>query len=248
MADDRERSKRFWFEFDNVFNPRFGHVPIDVKAAYAALDPEGLFGIDYPYQRWRTNRDKGTYPDGFRTEMTHIRDPLIVLSAKQAELLDRAFTSDADAERTAFEHFGQGVLFNNDRPPGQKIHHMDNGGPDDPPHGYYTWHGIIRAAVMVGADPDRWLRIDRNVGLAWAIHAEARAVIDSPNNPGLSAARLAELRSTWQAFSFDELDVAFDSEDWPPGHDRRATGQRAPSDYDQLRSPRRAKSDEHQSE
>lgn len=118
--------------------------------------------------------------------------------------------------------------------------------PDSPPKGYYTWHGIIRAAVMVGADAGRWLAIDRNVGLAWGIHGEARPVQDAPNNPGLPPARLEQLRSTWLAFSFDDLDTAFDSEPWPPGFDRNAASQRAPSDFDQLRAPRRPGNDEHQ--
>lgn len=238
MAGGQERSIEFWFEFDNLFNPSFGQVPDEVFAAY-----DGIRGIDHPLERWREHRRLGTYPDGFRADMTAIRDPLLFLSAKQVELLDRHFGGNPDAERTAFEQFGEGVLFDDRRPTGDKVHKMDTGGPNDPPIGYHRWHPIVRAAVMVGTDADRWLRIDRNVGQAWAIHAEARPVPDAPDNPGLPAARLEQLRSTWQAMSFDELDTAFDSQPWPPGVDRQPTGRRAPSGFDQLTS-RQLRSDE----
>jgi hypothetical protein len=122
------------------------------------------------------------------------------------------------------------------------------GGPDDPPVSYHRWHATIRAAVMVGADAERWLQIDRNVGLAWAIQSEARPIQDAPGNRGLPPARLEELRSTWQAFSFDELDRAFDSFPYPAGIDRHAAAQVARSGYDQLRATGRPRSDGHQPE
>ena len=193
MTDDRERSKEFWFEFDNVFNPTFGHLSGDVMAAYTSLSAHND-GIDYPYQRWREHRKRGTYPDGFRAEMTSIQDLLLFLCAKQAEVLDRHFAGDPDAQRSAFEHFGEGVLFDQRRPVHQKVHQMDAAlSPDSPPKGYYTWHGIIRAAVMVGADAGRWLAIDRNVGLAWGIHGEARPVQDAPTTPDCR-------RRVWSSF------------------------------------------------
>jgi hypothetical protein len=243
MANGRERSKEFWYEFDNFFNPAYGQVPEEVFAAYA-----GIQGPDYVLDRWRDHRRLGSYPDGFQAELTALREPLLFLSTKQVELLDRHFAGDPDAERTAFEQLGQGVLFDDRRPAGDKLHKLDMGGPDDPPVSYHRWHATIRAAVMVGADADRWLQIDRNVGLAWAIQSEARPIQDAPDNPGLPAARLEELRSTWQALSFDELDTAFDSFPYPPGIDRRPAGQFARSGYDQLRPTRRPRSDEHQPE
>jgi hypothetical protein len=248
VANGRERSIAFWFEFDNFFNPGFGQVPDEVFAAYAAMP-----SLDFPLERWREHRLLGTYPDGFRDDMTSIREPLLFLSTRQVELLDRHFAGDPDGECTAFEEFGQGVLFDDRRPPGEKLHKMDIGGPDDPPIGYHRWHGIIRAAVMVGTDADRWLQINRHVGLAWAIQSEARPVEDAPDNPGLPAERLDQLRPTWKAFSFDQLDTAFDSDPFPPGVgvpaglEPRAAGTRARSGFDQLRTMRRPGSGDPQS-
>ena len=92
MANGRERSMEFWFEFDNFFNPSFGQVPAEVFDAYSSMP-----GIDFPLERWREHRRLGTYPDGFRAEMISIRDPLLFLGAKQVELLDRHFSGDPTA-------------------------------------------------------------------------------------------------------------------------------------------------------
>lgn len=234
MTNRRDRSTEFWFEFDNVFNLQFGQVPDDVQAAYDAIPR-----VRNPARRWRETRAAQTYPERFRTEMQEIRDPLLFLSAKQAELLDRHFAGDADAERAAFEHFGEGVLFDDRRDEGDKIHKMDHGA-DGIPSGYHVWHPFIIASVMVGADADRWLQIDRNVALAWAIQSEARPVEDAPDNPGLPPARLAELRSAWQDLSFDQLDTAFDSFPFPAGTEPPADVPLSPDRAGELRRDLRA--------
>ncbi|MGI9023351.1 MAG: hypothetical protein ACR2HV_09000 [Acidimicrobiales bacterium] len=218
-TDPRARATEFWFQFDNAFNPGFGQVSDEVFEAYAATDsPDG------PLQRWNHHRRNGTYPDGFRQDMERARDSHLRLAELQLQIIDQHFAGDSDAERGAFEDFGQGVLFNDRRPPTDKVHKMDIGGPDDPPIGYHRWHACIRAAVTVGADPDRWLTIDRLVGLAWAIQSEARPEQDSATNPGLSAERLAALREHWTSLDFDALDTEFDSDPFP----RSAQGRQAP--------------------
>lgn len=60
--------------------------------------------------------------------------------------------------------FGQGILYDARRSPGQKLHKMD-GNPPTPLIGYKRWHVFIRGAVLIGEDSARWLQIDRNVGL-----------------------------------------------------------------------------------
>ena len=87
------------------------------------------------------------------------------------------------ALQVAFEHFGYGDLFDDRRPPGNKVHMMDSSGPANPPIGYHRWHAIIRAMTMLGIDADRWNAIDRLVALAWAIHAEAQPTQDADNPP-----------------------------------------------------------------
>jgi hypothetical protein len=93
---------------------------------------------------------------------------------------------------------------------------MDQGGPDKPPQAYHAWHAFIRAVVLLGADEQRWLRMNRNVGLAWAIQNEARPTDDRPDNPPLAAERLEALRAAWLVLDAKELDDAFDHDPLPP--------------------------------
>jgi hypothetical protein len=213
----------FWFDFDNAFNPAFGQVTDAILDAYDVT--EAPFGIT---SSWRRHRSDGTYPDGFREEMEPKRDSLLLLADEQLAILDRHFHGDAEAERSAFEEFGQGVHFDDRRPAGDKVHKMDTGGPTDPPTGYHNWHAFTRAAVLVGADADRWLTMDRNVGLAWAIQSVARPADDAPDNPPLDEARLQSLRTAWLPLDADGLDEAFDSFPFPPNLEAPAASAGAP--------------------
>ncbi len=76
----------------------------------------------------------------------------------------------------AFQYFGQGVLFDDftdedeephlpRRPDNDKVHMMD-----DIHFGYPRWHVFCRSAAFIGLDQDTWLKIDRLVGLADALH------------------------------------------------------------------------------
>jgi hypothetical protein len=238
MTKGQERSTEFWFEFDNFFNPGFPFVTQEVSDASFAIFATG----HDPWTSWTEHRAAHTYPDGFRDHMMEVQEPLLFLSAHQVAILDRHFAGDPDAERTAFEQFGQGVLFDDRRPVGDKLHKMDiNGGT---PVGYHVWHPFIRASVLVGADADRWLQVNRNVGLAWAIQSEARPVQDAPDNPGLPPARLEELRFAWLDLSVDQLDAEFDSFPFPASLTQRAGAARlARSGYDRYRGDLPVKGD-----
>lgn len=227
QRDGRARAIAFWFDFDLAYNPGFGQVRQEVLQAYTAIR-----GPDFPRARWREHRLRGTYPEGFIRDVTPMKDALLFLAIGQLEIIHRHFQGDADAERSAFEDFGQGVLFDDRRPAGEKIHKMDVGGPDNPPIGYHRWHGFIRAVELVGGDAERWLMVNRNVGLAWAIQSEARPQEDRPDNPGLPSDRLAALREEWTAMSFDELDAAFDHDPFPPGVDDSNARELAVSGFD----------------
>ena len=207
MAD----AMQFWFDFDRAFNPGFGQVSEAVLDAYDATGAP--FGIA---ARWRRHRAAGTYPAGFHQDMAANADSLSLLAGEQLKIIDRHFGDDGAAQQSAFEAFGQGVLFDDRRPAGDKVHKMDTGGPADPPTGYHNWHAFIRAAVLVGGDPQRWLEIDRQVGLAWGIQSVAKPVEDATDNPPLQATTLQRLRDAWLALDADELDAAFDSEPFPP--------------------------------
>ncbi len=204
-------SMEFWLDFDNFFNPSFGEVGDGVLEAYRATGAP--FGIR---DRWREHRDAGTYPDGFRDEMAPNRDALMQLADQQLAIFDRHFSGDRAAEQNAFEEFGHGVNFDDRRPDGDKVHKMDTGGPDRPPQAYHAWHAFIRAVMLLGADEERWLGLDRNLGLAWAIQNEAKPADDDPDNKPLAEDRLDGLRSAWLPLSADDLDAAFDNDPLPP--------------------------------
>jgi hypothetical protein len=211
MPYTRAQAIEFWFDFDNRSNPGFGQVHREVLAAYRDMG-----GLDFPIDRFHEHRAAGTWPVGFVQDMLPLRRPLSILVALQESVLTQHFGTDEDAERLAFEDFGQGVLFDNRRPVGDKVHKMDGGGPSNPPVGYHRWYGVIRASVFAeAADEVKWLRIARNVGLAWAIQSEAKPVDDSQQNPELPRRRLEELRAFWQSRSFDSLDGEFDKDPYP---------------------------------
>ena len=204
-------SMEFWFDFDNFFNPSFGETGNDVLAAYQAI--RGPFG---PLASWHGHRRAHTYPDGFRDDMAPNKDALMTLADMQLAIFDRHFQGDPAAEQNAFEEFGQGLNFDDRRPDGDKVHKMDQGGPGRPPTAYHAWHAFIRAIVLLGADEQRWLAMDRHLALAWAIQTEARPADDNPANPPLAPDRLQALRDAWLVLDFDQLDDAFDHDPLPP--------------------------------
>ncbi|MDQ3851060.1 MAG: Tat pathway signal sequence domain protein [Actinomycetota bacterium] len=204
-------SMEFWFEFDNFFNPTLGEVGDDVLEAYRATGAP--FGIS---ESWHRHRSAGTYPDGFRDEMAPNRDFIMRLADQQLAIFDRHFSGDAAAEQNAFEEFAQGLNFDDRRPDGDKVHKMDTGGPDRPPRAYHPWHAFMRAVVLLGGDEERWLGLNRRLGLAWAIQNEARPADDEPDNQPLPQDRLQALRRAWLGLDADALDAAFDNDPLPP--------------------------------
>lgn len=209
-------SMEFWFEFDNFFNPGFGQLGPGVRDLYNVIGRPFVIR-----DRWHAHRLDGTYPEGFRDEMAPKKAALLRLADMQLAIFDSHFHEDPAAEQNAFEEFGQGLNFDDRRPDGDKVHKMDQGGPTKPAEGYHVWHAIIRAVVMFGADEQRWLRMDRNLALAWAIQNEARPADDEPRNPPLPAERLEALRDAWLGLDFDQLDDAFDHDPLPPDLEAR---------------------------
>lgn len=203
----------FWYQFDNIFLK--GPVPKKVNDAYSIVFKEGF---NHWLNLWRKNRHLGTYPKGFIDEISPLNnDKILILANMQSEIMDLYFDGDTELERRAFEDFGQGVLFDDKHWRGNdNVHKMDFSGPDGlPPIGYHRWHTFIQAIVFAGGDPDRWLTINRYVGLAWAIQSELKPGDNIPNNAELHSDRLNELRISWLKLSFEELNVAFEKYPFP---------------------------------
>jgi Ferritin-like len=197
---------QFWYELDDRF---FFNPPPEILQAYAALGD-----LDFILGRYKERRRTGTYPNGFIQDVMPLREGLAVISGGQLEIVDKNLGTDFEAARRAFEDFGQGILFDDRRPPGNKVHMMDSSGLANPPIGYHRWHAIIRAMVLLEIDATRWTELDRLVGLAWAIHAKAIPIQDT-HNPPLPEATLTALRARWLAHTQDKLDTAFDSSPFP---------------------------------
>ncbi|HSL83696.1 MAG TPA: hypothetical protein VLF66_13055 [Thermoanaerobaculia bacterium] len=211
MAYTRQQGNDFWLEFDNTF---LFQTPPEIRQIYTVIQ-----GPDTIRRLWTQHRAAGTYPDGFREAVAPMADALTRLADFQVGVMRRHFEAPSYDLQLAFEDFGQGVLFDDRRNPGDKIHKMDTGGPLNPPIGYHRWHPINRAAVFSGADDGLWLELDRFVGLAWAIQSDVKPIEDDPNNPPLPDARLQQLRDIWLCLDWDELDAAFDSVPFPdPDH------------------------------
>jgi hypothetical protein len=183
-----------------------------------------LFSFDFDlYKCYEHHWENKTFPDGFIEEISKIdgfRDSVVLLAKLQSKTMDEFLNNDPDIELRTFEDFAQGVLFDARRAMGYKIHKM-NGGPFPgwnrkifPPKGYHYWHAFIRSYVLLEGESDRWLMIDRYVGLAWAIQSLLKPYNDigfNPNNPELSQKCLEQLRKIWLSRSFGELDVAFET-------------------------------------
>ncbi len=189
----------FWFDFDNSF--------ADAPTLEAVRAMSALGTMDTLADQFVQRVGEGTVATAFRDDVAPLRPALTTLSRLQLAVFDAHFTGDDARRRVAFEHFGQGDLFD-ERRPGNEVHMMDTGAL--PPIGYRRWWAIIRAMVVLGIDADRWRSIGAHVALAWAVQSEARPRQNRHNTP-LPAARLATLRTVWLARTEDEIDAAFAS-------------------------------------
>ena len=213
MSYSSKAATDFWFEFDDVF---LFNRPSEVTKALSKMIDSPHDGLDLYLNQFQKSRRAGTYPKTFIEAAKFGRRPdgLHEISDLQWRVMDSHFGGNLKNLRLAFEEFGQGVLFDDRRQIGDKVHKMDTG--PGPAIGYHRWHSIIRAAVFAGVDSVHWLKIDRLVGLAWEIQSASKPVEDKPNNPRLGTAHLNELRKKWTALRFDQIDDQFESFPFPP--------------------------------
>jgi len=136
------------------------------------------------------------------------------LSQNQLDIISKSFGDDIESQQRAFEDFGQGILFDerSPRPLNNRVHRMDEGR-----FGFYRWHIFIRTAALLNQEPERWLHVDRHIGLACAIDSiqqprQSSNDGNNPNNSEISPEMLDKLRSFWLQLSFEELDAEFDKQ------------------------------------
>ncbi len=205
--DPLQQDRDFWYDFDNqTLFRRTDEVDEAIQQAYVrqGMTPDSVSEL------LRASFSRPDHPQSFIDGVAAGKNGFLALASIQLTIMD-AHLPNPNAIQRAFEHFGQGVLFD-DRPPRpstRRIHMMD--GTRDTWVGWQRWHGFMRAATLLGADADRWLHLNRCMALAWAIQTEANPEIDNPANPGLPDERLALLRAAWMSLSIEQLDWAFAS-------------------------------------
>lgn len=201
----REKGRDFWYDFDD--QTLWGRTPEVSDAIRNAYLDHGLTS-DSVADLLRASFSRPDHPQPFIDQVVVGTDGFLALANIQLSIVD-AHLTDSDAVRSAFEDFGQGVLFDDrtPRPPSRHVHMMD--GTPDTWVGWQRWHGFMRAASLLGADANRWLHLNRALGLAWAIQTEADPEIDNPDNPGLPDERLDLLRTAWMSLTIEQLDWAF---------------------------------------
>lgn len=202
----------FWYHFDNFFLFKKSD---SIDRALDRVKPyEQLVDLFYYHQ------SMGSLNTGYRTDLEKvgITEEIKLLANSQIDLFDKYFQGDPTSERTAFELFSQGLLFDNEmddnglprRRAGTKIHMMDSSVT-----GFVVWHAFIKAVMVLGFDPrtERWLQIDRYIALAAAIlsalikNGRAPQQTLEPNvNQPLDDQTIGQLRTYWLNQSFDDID------------------------------------------
>jgi hypothetical protein len=185
----REIGIKFWYEFDDAFNPPFngelGSMAIDTAVLISDFDKS-------------MNPMNGTLDfEKFKNDVAsrNLDQELNTLADKQLEIMAGNFLvnenfSDISSLQLAFEDFGQGVLYDRAHddertlklPSGKPAIDPQTGNPmifrihtmDD--HGSYKWwHVFIRAYVSSnGGDANKWLAIDKLVALSSLIFSAVR--------------------------------------------------------------------------
>ena len=163
MVYSRQLGNNFWYEFDNFF---LWDERQDVLKAFGNISD-----LDRICKEHKIN---DTYPIDFINEVRQDEqrvNSIIFLARKQLDIINKSFGNDIENQQRAFEDFGQGILFDDrsPRPLNNRVHMMDEGQFD-----FYRWHTLIRTAVLLNQDPQRWLTVNRHVGLACSIDAVQR--------------------------------------------------------------------------
>ena len=134
------------------------------------------------------------------------------------------FESLGELAQVASESFGQGALYDTGHDDERiashdgktyRVHMADGMGV------YGIWHSFIRAAMVQGADVERWIEFDRLVALSYLIHSKINPIQsfqfpggDDPSNSPLKQRLdwtgigeiLDQCRPIGLVNSFDELD------------------------------------------
>lgn len=198
--------KEFWFDFDNqTLWQRTDAVTNAMVSAYFSQK----LNLDLLYDEWRVSNLRKNYSPTFEDRIINGASGFIDMAMIQLTIIDSHFSADEESISNAFEDFGQGILYDTRHPrrPTRYIHMMD--GTPDTWVGYHRWYAFIQAAVLFGADQQRWLNISRYIVLAWCIQTEMNPSLDNPNNQPMDEAIKSKYRDHLLTADWEELNRLF---------------------------------------
>jgi hypothetical protein len=198
-----DRLNTFWTEFDSKLNPGMppDQTPEKDKVNHFLSSPVVGYFSKYFDRRSRTLNFEKFKEDTIKLQ---ISDVILDLANVQVELFSE-YLGDQTLAQTAFECFGQGVLYdtNNDELrtaySGEtkkyeifRVHMADATGV------YGFWHAFIRAACVLGTDEATWIEFDKLVALAYLIHSRIKPIqsFKFPRGDSLQNVPLKQ-RSDW---------------------------------------------------
>jgi hypothetical protein len=214
MSNNKKSAIDFWYDFDLLFNPKFGKTPDSIREAY-------FFESGLMYY-WLADREKiKEYPANFIARIKSSQDIVNSIELLAENHLNKIEKIDnVESMEEAFTYFGEGVLYDGylddethqpRRPADERVHMMD-----DIHFGFPRWHVFCRSAVFLGQDEKTWLKIDRLVATAYAVHMklDPRQSVPpdgkdpkNPEHPDL----VKEVVQAFKSSSFAQLDNQFDT-------------------------------------
>ena len=202
----QEQGKEFWFDFDN--QTLWQRTDAVTNAMVAAYFSQSL-NLDLLYDEWRISFLRKNYSPTFEERIRDGAAGFVEMASIQLEIIDSHFNLDEENIRSAFEDFGQGVLYDPRPPrrPTRYIHMMD--GTPDTWVGYHRWYAFNKAAVLFGADEARLLSISRYITLAWCIQTELNPALDSQVNQPMDDERKVRFKDHILNSEWEELDRLF---------------------------------------
>lgn len=231
LTYSRELGNNFWYEFDRPFNPLFKGELVELVRHTAILNNDFFGSMTAPgvldVQKFKE-----------LVASHNITQEISTLANKQLDLLTPLINEELNPPlQSAFEDFGQGVLYDlshdNERTlrdnSGQPLIDPETNNPMifrihimDSPGSFQWWHIFIRAHVLLGGDIDRWFMIDKFLALSYLIYSKVNPKQayqfpnlevpqdhpQSPVGPG-SPAIVNECRPILDAKTFEEIDRIF---------------------------------------
>jgi hypothetical protein len=122
-----EKAMELRYEFDEFF--QFSASGQIIEAIITVLGDYKLA------ERFMFHYQGGTLFTDFKTEVEQLKSSFEILAVNHFDIMNRLLLNNPLFEKRAFEYFGEGILFDNRRVNGAKVHMIDRS-----TGGYFDWH------------------------------------------------------------------------------------------------------------